>query len=88
MSVVYITNGGNSTVSVIDTKTHSVVTTIQVENSPFLVTFTPDGKLAYVTNSVDGTVSVIDVKAHSVISTVQVGQLPLLSDYNVELYLI
>ncbi|WP_214484931.1 hypothetical protein [Bacillus sp. SM2101] len=69
-----MTNNNDGTVSVIDVKIHSVITTIQVGSDPFVIAFTPDGKLAYVTHfTSSGTVSVIDVKAHSVIATVPIG---------------
>ncbi|MFS1515379.1 YncE family protein [Bacillus sp. SCS-151] len=50
MPIAYVTHFTSGTVSVIDTKTHSVIATIQVENAPLSVTITPDGKLAYIAN--------------------------------------
>ncbi|MFS1515388.1 YncE family protein [Bacillus sp. SCS-151] len=79
-------------VFVIYIKTHSIIASILVGQSPSSVSFTPNGKIAYVTNLnnsvtiidvpthfviVDGSTSVIDTKAHSVIANVQVGTAPL-----------
>ncbi|MGM7681384.1 YncE family protein [Cytobacillus sp. Hm23] len=73
----------NKTVSVIDVKTHTLLSTVPVGLSFNLLLFnssvvaiSPDGKYAYITNLIEGTVSVIDVKTHSTISTIQVGIAP------------
>ena len=50
-------------VSVIDTATNTLSTTIGVGNSPLGVAVTPDGTKAYVTNYDDATVSVINTAA-------------------------
>ena len=55
----YITNSGSNTVSVIDTATNTVVSTIPVGISPGGVAVTPDGSKVYVTNFLSNTVSVI-----------------------------
>ncbi|MGM7684938.1 YncE family protein [Cytobacillus sp. Hm23] len=49
--LIYVVNGPDQSVSVIDVKTHSVIATIQVDFFPGFVVFTPDGKLAYVSAS-------------------------------------
>ncbi|MGM7680969.1 hypothetical protein ACSVDA_02325 [Cytobacillus sp. Hm23] len=61
--------------SVIDTKTHSVIATVPVEESPDTITITPDGKLAYVLFAVsdDSFIAIIDTKNHSIIATVLIG---------------
>ncbi|WP_214484733.1 cytochrome D1 domain-containing protein [Bacillus sp. SM2101] len=65
------------TTTVIDVKTHRMITTLPIGNAFFLSSvFTPDGKFAYITNRGGSTVSVIDVKTHIVIATVQVGNNP------------
>lgn len=78
MTFAYVTNFGSDNVSVIDTKTHSVIASVTVGMVPQDVAFTPDGKIAYVTNSgsIPGTVSAIDTKTHSVIASVTVGDRP------------
>lgn len=56
---VYVANFGSNAVSVIDTATHTVVTTIPVGVGPFGVAVT--ARNVYVANSGSNTVSVIDV---------------------------
>ena len=69
----YVTNGGDNTVSVIDTATNTVVATIPVGQFPFGVAITPDGTRAYVPNAGDNTVSVINTATNTVVATVPVG---------------
>lgn len=60
---VYVANSAANAVSVIDTASNVVTSTIAVENAPQGVAFAPDGHHAYVTNSRSNTVSVIDTGA-------------------------
>ena len=69
----YVANSGDSTVSVIDTATGMVSSTIPVGIGPFGVAFTPDGTHAYVANYTDATVSVIDSATGVVSATIPVG---------------
>lgn len=75
----YITNYESNNISVIDTSTNKVTSTVEVGNFPFGVAFSPDGKKAYVTNSVadstnfTGTVSVIDTATNAVAATINTG---------------
>ena len=70
ISYVYVVNGGDNSVSVIDTNippdpnnpTKQVIARIQVGQNPTAVAVTPDGRYAFVTNSGDGTISVIDAR--------------------------
>ena len=78
----YITNQGvypnfSNNVTVIDTATNKIVTTIGVGLAPSGVAVTPDGKKAYVANrAVSGTVSVIDTATNAVSATITVGSNP------------
>ncbi len=77
-SKVYVTNLRSDSVSVIDSLTDSVTTTIPVGRNPFAIAITPDGKKAYVGNfgnlfEPGNTVSVIDVETDTVVATVPVG---------------
>src|SRR5215831_3382169 len=72
----YITNSGSNTVSVIDTATNTVVSTIPVGISPGGVAVTPDGSKVYVTNFLSNTVSVIATATNTVVSTIPVGPPP------------
>jgi YVTN family beta-propeller protein len=75
--LAYVTNGSDSTVSVIDTAGNTVVATISVGIGPTGVAITPDGTHAYVTNSVNNTVSVIDTDNNKLVATIPVGNTPL-----------
>jgi YVTN family beta-propeller protein len=46
----YVTNNGNSTLSIIDTVTHVVVGSTNVASGPIGVAVTPNGKFVYVTS--------------------------------------
>jgi YVTN family beta-propeller protein len=93
-SRAYVTNFGDpipfteSTVSVIETETNTVVATIPIlgvgpfGRAPLGVAVTPDGAHAYVVNVLVSTVSVIDTDPSSptfntVVNTVAVGSNPL-----------
>jgi YVTN family beta-propeller protein len=69
----YVANEGSNTVSVIDTSTNTVVSTVAVGFGPENVAITPNGQFAYVPNTGSGTVSVIDTSTNTVVSTVAVG---------------
>ena len=79
----YITNQGvypnfSNKVTVVDTTTNKVVTTIEVGLAPAGVAVTPDGSKVYVANeAVSGTVSVIDTATNAVSATVAVGSNPI-----------
>ncbi|WP_415803453.1 YncE family protein, partial [Bacillus albus] len=77
-----MTNSGTfeapgNTVSVIDTATNTVLTTITVGRAPNGVAITPNGTRVYVANQRDDNVSVIDTAINTVIDTVSVGDRPL-----------
>src|SRR5262245_13758109 len=76
----YITNQGvypnfSNSVTVIDTTTNKVVTTIDVGLAPVGVAVTPDGSTVYVTN-LNNTVSVIAAATNAVSATISVGHGP------------
>ncbi|WP_406510602.1 beta-propeller fold lactonase family protein [Streptomyces sp. NBC_00212] len=75
-STLYITNYASASVSVINTATNTVTTTVPVGTQPFGIVVTPNGNTAYVTNSNDNTVSVINTATNSVTATVPVGNHP------------
>ncbi len=66
----------DDTVSVIDTRTFTVVATVKTGKGSHGVAIDGKGKFAYVTNTFDNTVSVIDVGARKVVATVPVGAGP------------
>ena len=73
---VYISNGGDGNVSVIDTSTNTVIATIPVGKRPWNMALTPDGKKLYVANGRSNSVSVIDTIENKHITDIPVGQLP------------
>ncbi len=72
----YIANEFSDNVSVINTATNTVVTTITVGIDAFGVTVSPDGGFVYVTNGGADTLSVIDTSTNTVTATVTVGTGP------------
>jgi YVTN family beta-propeller protein len=71
----YVTEQFDNAVTVIDTRTNTVITVVSVGN-PRAVAVTPDGTFAYVANRSDGTVSVIETANNTVVATVTVGTSP------------
>jgi YVTN family beta-propeller protein len=65
-----------TTVSVINTATNTIIATIGVGADPADVLISPDGVHAYVTNARSNSVSVIDTSTNAVSATVPVGVLP------------
>jgi YVTN family beta-propeller protein len=72
----YVANQDSNTVSVFDTSSNTVSTTVSVGTRPGGVAVFPDGKTAYVANTGSNTVSVIDTATNTVIYTVPVGTTP------------
>jgi YVTN family beta-propeller protein len=70
----YVTNQNDGSVTVIDTPTNAVVTTISLcpdcGPGPKGLAVTPNGKFVYVANSGAGTVSVIDTSTNTVSTTI------------------
>ena len=65
-----------STVSVIDTATNTVTSTVPVGPNPMGVAVTPDGTKVYVAINLYNTVSVIDTATNTVTATTLVGNSP------------
>ena len=72
----YISDPQTATVTVIDTSTNTVVTTIPVGGYPVGVAVHPNGTRVYVANANSNAISVIDTSANAVITTVSAGQGP------------
>ncbi len=77
-NTAYVTNFGNNTVSVINTKNNQVISTIAGFNGPLGLAMTPDETKVYVANSgaTPGTVSVIDTATNNVVKTITTGNGP------------
>ncbi|MEU8585437.1 beta-propeller fold lactonase family protein [Streptomyces sp. NPDC048664] len=72
----YVVNSGLNSVSVINTATNTVTTTIPVGTGPDSVAITPDSTKAYVTNATSNNVSVINTSTNTVTTTIPVGSSP------------
>lgn len=72
----YIPNFNTDNVSVINTATNAVVTTLTVGSNPYGVSVSPDGSRVYVTNSGSNNVSVINTVTNTVVATVAVTSRP------------
>ncbi|MBP1821149.1 beta-propeller fold lactonase family protein [Mycobacterium sp. OAE908] len=75
-SRVYVTNGGGSTVSVIDTALNKEISRITVGSQPSGITVSPDGKKLYVTLRYSDSLAVVDLANNNAKTTVQVGDSP------------
>jgi outer membrane autotransporter protein len=73
----YITNNLSNNVSVIDTRTNSVVRAIPVGLKPEGVAVSPDGRFVYVANTNSNTVSVINAVTNAVVSLPTMGSFPI-----------
>jgi YVTN family beta-propeller protein len=71
--LAYVANVGSNTVSVINTATNTVVTSIPVGGGPCGVAFSPDGTKAYVVNLYSNNVSVINTATNTVVTSIPVG---------------
>lgn len=69
----YIGNYSDGTVSVIDTATNAVITTVTVGGAPAGVAVHPDGTRVYITKQGTSDISVIDTATNSVSATISLG---------------
>ena len=76
-SLVYVSNLGDNTVSVINTATNTVIATVPVGNLPTLIALTPDNTRAYVANQGSNDVTVINTATNTVVATIPVGSQPI-----------
>jgi YVTN family beta-propeller protein len=73
---LYLTNGGDASVMVIDTAADKVVATIPVGQRPWNMALTRDGAKLYVANGRSDSVSVIDTATNARIKDIPVGKTP------------
>ena len=73
---VFISNGADGTVSVIDVASNKITKTISVGQRPWNMSITPDGKKLYVANGRSNTVSVIDTEKLEKVNDIKVGDQP------------
>lgn len=67
---VYVGNGTDNSISVVDVPSLAVVATIPVGKFPFGIAVTPAGDSVYVTNNGDSTISVLSTSENKVASTI------------------
>jgi YVTN family beta-propeller protein len=73
---VYVVNGGDNSVSVIDASSDTVVATLAVGDLPKGIAVSPAANRVYVANSRSANVTVIDGASNEVLSTIPAGQEP------------
>lgn len=73
---LYVTHYNNNSVSVFNTVTNTVMTTLTVGANPMGVSINPAGTKVYVANSGSNTVSVIDTATNTISATLTVGSGP------------
>jgi YVTN family beta-propeller protein len=73
---VYVSNGRAGTVSVVDSHTYEVQSTIKVGVRPWGIALSPDGKFLYTANGPSNDVSVVDIEANKEIARVKAGAGP------------
>ena len=74
-SRVYVANGGDNTISVINPTTKAIISTVSVGLNPVAAWVGYDGRM-YVDNEDGQSVSVIDVASNNVIQTINLGFMP------------
>lgn len=74
----YIANRTSSSVSVVNTSSHQLATTIQLplNSNPRAVAITPNGALVYVANFLSNSVTIINTSSNTVSTSVSVGTGP------------
>jgi YVTN family beta-propeller protein len=72
----YIANHGSSSVTVIDGRTRSVISTVKTGSSPEGIAVNPTTNRVYVANPGDGSVTVIDGASDTVVGSVKTGSYP------------
>ncbi|MEG3618695.1 YncE family protein [Magnetovibrio sp. PR-2] len=70
---IYVSNAGNNTVSMLDTKRWILRWNIEVGDGPEHMVISDDGKFLFVNNTGDGTVSMISLPKGTVTQTFKVG---------------
>lgn len=79
---VYVASFGGTTLSVIDTSSNTVLTTVTGFSNPFGVTLNPTGTRAYIANETNNTVSILDTASNTIVNTVSVGASPVETAFN------
>jgi len=78
-TVVYVANSGSNTVSAISAATNTVLATIPVDRSPWVLPQRPNGQLVFVPNGSSASVNVISTATNTVVATVPCRVIPRVS---------
>lgn len=73
---VWVGSDGDSPITIIDSATNKVITTISVPRTPHNSTFSPDGAVAFATAHAGDTVTMIDASTKKVVGWLPAGALP------------
>jgi YVTN family beta-propeller protein len=73
---VYVSDGRAGTVSVIDTQTYAVLSTVKVGTRPWGIVLSPDGKYLFSANGPSNDVSVVDLETNKEVTRVKAGEGP------------
>lgn len=73
--LLYVCNSQANTISVIDSTTNTVTSTITVSGTPMDLAFTPDQQFAYILSTIGtvNTVLVLDVATNDIVATITAG---------------
>jgi YVTN family beta-propeller protein len=73
---IYVSNGRAGTVSVLDSHTYELLSSIKVGTRPWGIALSPDGKFLYAANGPSNDVSVVDLDTNKEIARVKAGMSP------------
>ena len=73
---LYTADGGANRVSVIDTRSKRVVTSVPVGSQPLSVAVSPDGGTLYTANGPSNDVSLVDLAAKQIVKKITAGNRP------------
>src|SRR5215813_6780843 len=75
-SLIYVTNSGGDSISVVDPQTHKVVSSIEGIEGAHGVAFSPDGTRVYASNEADHTLDAFEQKTGKLTKKVKLSGRP------------
>lgn len=73
---LYVSNGRAGTISVFDTHSYELLSTIKVGTRPWGMGISPDGKFLFAANGPSNDVSVVDLKSNQEVARIKAGASP------------
>jgi YVTN family beta-propeller protein len=73
---LYVSNGRAGTISVFDTHSYELLSTIKVGTRPWGIGISPDGKFLFAANGPSNDVSVVDLRSNQEVSRIKAGSSP------------